>query len=145
MWLDVSFGAGKTGLATVGYRLYTNTGTDAQARTTTGVVEIGQGAYGVNDTSIPVTAVGVEWDTGEATPVYAHEDFGWRLLEAPAGIETSYDMKSCMRVMAASVCGKLDGAATTTVTMRDLNDTKDRITATVDANGNRTAVTLDAT
>lgn len=37
------------------------------------------------------------------------------------------------------------GAATTTVTIRDLADTKDRVTATVDASGNRTAVTRDLT
>ena len=37
------------------------------------------------------------------------------------------------------------GAATTTVTIRDLADSKDRVTATVDANGNRTAVALDLT
>ncbi len=32
---------------------------------------------------------------------------------------------------------------TTTITFRDLADSNARITATVDANGNRTAVTLD--
>ena len=37
------------------------------------------------------------------------------------------------------------GAATTTVVIRDRADTKDRITATVDSDGNRTAVTVDAT
>jgi hypothetical protein len=41
--------------------------------------------------------------------------------------------------------GKASGLETTTAVYRDSADTKDRITATVDANGNRTAVTLDLT
>lgn len=48
-----------------------------------------------------------------------------------------------MRVFLAALGNKLAGAATTTVTARDKADTKDRITATVDADGNRSAVTLD--
>jgi len=40
---------------------------------------------------------------------------------------------------------KLSGAATTTVAIRDLADSKARVTATVDSSGNRTAVTLDLT
>ncbi len=73
LWLEVEFGSDKTSLATVGYRQYKNDGTDAVARTTTGVVEIGGGAYGCVVTINSLT-VGVEWDTGEGTPIYAHED-----------------------------------------------------------------------
>lgn len=76
MWVDAAFGSNKTGIATVGYRLYDNTGGDAQARTTTNVVEIGNGAYGVEIASVPADTVGVEWDTGEGTPVWAHETIG---------------------------------------------------------------------
>jgi hypothetical protein len=39
--------------------------------------------------------------------------------------------------------GKASGAATTTVVFRDISDTKPRITATVDSDGNRTAITTD--
>lgn len=46
--------------------------------------------------------------------------------------------------MLSALAGKLSGAATTTVTIRDTNDGIDRIVATVDASGNRSAVTLDA-
>ncbi len=48
-----------------------------------------------------------------------------------------------MRIFLAALGNKLAGAATTSVTMRDLADTKDRITATVDTDGNRSSVTLD--
>jgi hypothetical protein len=49
------------------------------------------------------------------------------------------------RLQNSAAAGKLSGGATTTVAVRDLADTKDRISATVDANGNRSAVTLNVT
>lgn len=50
-----------------------------------------------------------------------------------------------MRGFAAALMGKASGMATTTATFRDTGDSKDRIVATVDADGNRSAVTLDLT
>ena len=47
--------------------------------------------------------------------------------------------------MLATLAGKADGLAGTTVHFRDQGDTKNRVTATVDANGNRTAVAVDGT
>ena len=175
MWLEVDFGALKSGLATVGYRLYDNTGTDTLARTTTGVQEIAQGAYGVNRASFPANSVGIEWDTGEGTPLYAHENLTQyeifldtdelqtddvpgliAALNDPTAaavaasvwaevIEGSYTATQLLRLLAAASGGKLSGAATTNVLIRDVNDSKDRVDATVDVNGNRTAVTLDLT
>lgn len=57
----------------------------------------------------------------------------------------SYTMRQLLRGIASANLGKLAGAATTTITIRAADDTKDVITATVDANGNRTAITLDLT
>ena len=48
-----------------------------------------------------------------------------------------------LRAMAAAVAGKLSGAGTTTETFRDLDDTKTVLVATVDASGNRSAITKD--
>lgn len=62
--------------------------------------------------------------------------------EAVDGIRT---FRQSMRLANSANGGKLAGAATATVTIRDLADTKDRVTATVDADGNRSAVTLDLT
>lgn len=45
----------------------------------------------------------------------------------------------------SALLGKGSGLATTSAKYRDLADSKDRITATVDADGNRSAVTLDLT
>lgn len=58
-------------------------------------------------------------------------------------VETGYSALLSMRLILSALAGKLSGAATNTVTIRDVTDSKARITATVDADGNRTAVTLD--
>ncbi len=67
------------------------------------------------------------------------------LLDRANGIETGVTLRQGQRVQLAAAAGKLSGAATTTIKIRDTGDSKDRVTATVDADGNRTAVTLDTT
>lgn len=67
------------------------------------------------------------------------------ILDRSAGVETNFTLRQAMRLLLSSVVAKLSGAATATVTIRDINDTKARITATVDSDGNRTAVTTDVT
>ena len=62
-----------------------------------------------------------------------------------ATVEGSETLTQSVRLMRAALVGKLSGAATTTVTIRDAADTKARIIATVTADGNRTDVTTDAT
>lgn len=62
-----------------------------------------------------------------------------------ATVESGYSMAESMRLQNAVLLGKVSGANTTTNTFRDIADTKDRVTATVDTNGNRTAITLDET
>lgn len=56
-------------------------------------------------------------------------------------IEGSVTLKQSLQLSNAAAAGKLSGAATTTATLRNLADSIDRIVATVDADGNRTAVT----
>lgn len=58
-------------------------------------------------------------------------------------IETGYSAEQLLRLIAAALAGKLSGADSTTITIRDVNDTVDRIVATVDGAGNRTAITAD--
>lgn len=67
------------------------------------------------------------------------------VLTASNGVETGYTLQQAMRLVLAANAGKLSGAATTEVSIRDVGDSKNRIVATVDASGNRSAVTLDAT
>ena len=75
----------------------------------------------------------------------AADEIADALLDRAAGIETSTTPRQALRLILSAVVAKLSGAATTTVLIRDLPDTKNRITATVDASGNRTAITTDAT
>lgn len=73
-------------------------------------------------------------------PVTAIADGVWsRVME---GSVTAIQM---MRGFAAVLMGRASGLATATAVYRDIGDTKDRITATVDADGNRSAVTRDLT
>jgi hypothetical protein len=69
----VDFGPSYPGLATVGYLEMKIDATTAVARTTTGVVDFGNGAYGVSVTLNAATTT-IKWDTGDASPVYAHDN-----------------------------------------------------------------------
>lgn len=62
-----------------------------------------------------------------------------------ATVEGSTTVVQSMRLANAALGGKASGLETTTATYRDIADSKDRIVATVDADGNRTAVTRDLT
>jgi hypothetical protein len=85
-----------------------------------------------------------ELDSGlDALPTAAENAAA--LMDLANGIETSITPRQAIRLILAASAGKLSGAATTTVTIRNVGDSKDRITATVDSAGNRSAVTVDAT
>lgn len=58
-------------------------------------------------------------------------------------VEGSTTLRQSVRLANSANGSKLSGAATTTVTIRDIGDTKDRVVATVDSDGNRSALTLD--
>lgn len=61
-------------------------------------------------------------------------------------IEAGLNAEEAMRLIAAATAGKVSGAAGTTVTIRNaVADDKNRIVATVDSSGNRTAITYDLT
>lgn len=72
MFFLADFGAAYAGLATVGYAQHKADGTAVVARTTTGVVALGNGSYGVEVTPNSLAAA-IKWDTGGASPIYAHE------------------------------------------------------------------------
>ena len=59
--------------------------------------------------------------------------------------EGTTTLRQALRLFASALYGKLSGAATATVNIRDEADSINRISATVDASGNRSAVTLNKT
>ena len=58
-------------------------------------------------------------------------------------VEGGLTARQLVRVMASVLAGKASGGGTTTVTFTGVDGVTTRITATVDANGNRSAVTLN--
>lgn len=68
-------------------------------------------------------------------------------LDRADAVETGLTLRQALRLIAAAVAGKLSGGGTSTVTIRNaVADSKDRIVATTpDANGNRSAITVDLT
>jgi hypothetical protein len=66
------------------------------------------------------------------------------LLDLVDAIDTGLTPRECLRLLAAALAGKI-GIAGTTVTIRDTHDAKNRIVATVDGTGQRTAITYDLT
>jgi hypothetical protein len=100
---------------------------------------------GLITTQEPLTAAPTAGDEFVILPDHVHpvgEIADAVLDDAVEGAET---LRQAIRLVRAALVGKLSGAATTTVTIRDAADSKARITATVDADGNRSAVSTDAT
>lgn len=65
-------------------------------------------------------------------------------LDRADAIEVGLTPRQAQRLFGAALAGKLSGAATVTVTIRNaVADSKNRIVATVDADGNRSAITYD--
>lgn len=93
---------------------------------------------------IAATALNGKGDWATAANVPTADANADALLDRTAGVETNRTLRQAMRLMLAALAGKLSGADTTTVTIRDTNDSTNRIIATVDANGNRSTITLNA-
>jgi hypothetical protein len=66
------------------------------------------------------------------------------LLDQAAGVETGLTVRQHFRLASAVLFGKSSGLETATAVYRNIGDSVDRITATVDADGNRSAVTRNA-
>jgi hypothetical protein len=74
-----------------------------------------------------------------------HDTIASAILDLSNGVETSVTLKQALRLMVAAAAGKVSGAATNTITFRNIGDNKNRIVATVDVYGNRSAITTDLT
>ena len=60
-----------------------------------------------------------------------------------AAIEGAYTLREVLRATAATMCGVSSGAGTNTMVFRDLNNVKDRVTATLTEDGDRSTVVID--
>jgi hypothetical protein len=114
------------------------------------------GAY--NGTSKEITICGDNWvEIPDTTSVYVMMPYGVTctscmndnaLSQITAKIiadiaDGSYDLQEMMRIIFSACACKSTGGGTNTLKFRDGADSKDRIAATVDSDGNRTGVVLD--
>lgn len=60
-----------------------------------------------------------------------------------AVVEGSLTALQLLKLAAAAAAGKLSGAQTTSIVIRNVSDTADAITSTVDAYGNRSSITTN--
>ena len=149
--LNAATGGGMTGAAVSGYRSIDG---GAQSAVTGSITELANGQYNLalsaagtngNHIGFLFTAAGAvpvqiaivttvdDPATGTAAAVWGHAvEAGWSALEAT-------------RVMLSALAGKVSGANTTSIAFRDVGDSKNRISATVDQYGNRNVVTIDKT
>ena len=118
------------------------------------MVDIGSGFYGVTLDIASITNLpsgkhlSLEYDiTGTIVAINS------QILTIESGlsasgnwgylIEGAYSAEEIMRIMASGLAAKASGMESNAPVFRDINDTKDRITAVTDQYGNRTGVTLD--
>lgn len=85
------------------------------------------------------------YPAGSAGDIIGHLSADTTAAIMAHAVESGWTLDQIIRVLAAVLAGKVSGAGTATETFRSINDVKDRVVATVDANGNRTAITLDGT
>lgn len=105
----------------------------------------------VADVATSVWAAVSRTITGTVTVGTNNDKTGYDL--STAGVDAIWDdavdgavtARQSLRLANSANAGKTNGALGPTFNMRDIADTKDRVSATVDANGNRTAVTRDLT
>ena len=105
--------------------------------------------YSTHIHSVSQIADGV-WDEATAGHVGVGST-GKALTDTPtaaeimaAGDVDGFTLEEAMKLCLAGLAGKLAGAAGLSITIQAADDSKTRITATVDSSGNRSAVTLDA-
>jgi hypothetical protein len=135
------------------------TATDNQAATTGGITNLdatissrstyaGGAVASVTGAVGSVTAavtVGTNNDkTGYALSSAGNNSTADALLDRANAVEAGATPRQSLRLILAALAGKLSGAATSTVIIRNaVADSKDRIVATVDADGNRSSVVVD--
>jgi hypothetical protein len=91
----------------------------------------------------------IEYATGSMSGSFAPavtleaQGFSSYLLDSE-DIESGLTLRQALRLVAAATAGKLSGGGSSTVTIRNaVEDTKDRIVATVDSQGNRSVLVYD--
>ena len=117
-------------------------------------IEIAGAAVSTSTAQLGVNAVqagGTAWGSGAITAAaIATGAIDADALAADAvdeildeAVEGSLTLRQVLRIVLAALAGKSTGGGSGTINFRDQADSKNRITATVDVNRNRTGMTVD--
>lgn len=136
---DVTIAAvtGAVGSVTGGVTVTTNNDKTGYALGVGGIGATAFAAGAIDAAAIAADAIGASELAADAANEIRDAVFA-RAFSAAYG---SYTLDELLKLFAAVLVGKASGMATATATFRNLADTADTVVATVDANGNRTAVT----
>jgi len=122
---------------------------ESSINTTAGAVDVVttntdmRGTNGANTTAPDNASIAaILVDTGTTIPASIS---GVPNLVLAAGDIDGFTLEESQKLQTAALAGKLSGAATSVNIIRAADDSKARITATVDSDGNRTAITTDVT
>jgi hypothetical protein len=140
------------GAATVSGNVYAalnGAATSAGSATVSGSIQAL--AWGVGTSNGAATVTAVRYATGQLqgsiAPAITLEAsaFSTYLLDEE-DVESGMSLREALRLVAAATAGKISGASGSTITIRNaVADSKDRIVAEVDVDGNRTSITYDLT
>lgn len=112
----------------------------------TGSVGSVVGAVGSVTASVTVGALAANVITAASLAADAANEIADALLDRADAVETGLTVRGVLRLMGAACAGIASGLATATAIYRNaVQDSKPRITATVDVDGNRSAITWDVT
>lgn len=107
----------------------------------TGAVGSVTGAVGSVTGAVGSVTAGVTLATNSVTAAALAADAVDEILDEAIGDGTT-TFREALRILVAVAAGKLSGAGTTSITIRNLADSTNRVVATVDSDGNRSALTI---
>lgn len=112
---------------------------------------VNPGASGITSASfaasaIPASALATDCIGSGQLAASAAQEIADAILDRVDAVETGLTFRQYLRLSASALFAKVSGAASSTMVFRNaIADSKNRITVTEDANGNRSAITVDAT
>ena len=148
----------ETGLTFSASELKVSKGGGAEANSAGSVLEIGGGLYmyvpssGEVDTfgqlTVRTNKSGVRDSvfTAQIIAIDPYISINSTIFDVDDTVETGMTLRGALRILLSVICGKASGAGTTTETFRNaVADSKNRVVATVDSSGNRSAISYDMT
>jgi hypothetical protein len=105
---------------------------DARAFTVDDTTGYAIGTGGIANTAFAAGAITAAALAADAVDEILDEQIG----------DSTVTMRQALKLLTATLGGKVSGATTATITFRNIADTTDVVVATVDGTGNRSAVTV---